>query len=87
MSRPHVHPRALSALLALSGEQKMEIARRAGMSPGHLHDLETFRNRGLSSELRRRVALAFANPAVTAASLTCWCPRPGGSCLSLGERP
>ncbi len=83
MATPHVHPRALSALLALCGEEKIEVARRASMSPGHLRDLETFRNRGLAHEVRQRLAMAFRASDVTAASITCWCDRPGGGCRAL----
>lgn len=83
MSRPHLHSRALGALLALSGEDKSRVASRAGMSAGHLRDLETFRNKGLSLEVRRQVAEAFRHPGVTVASVTCWCDRPAGSCRAL----
>lgn len=85
MAAAHIHPRALSALLALSGEDKSEVARRASMSPGHLRDLETFRNRGLSLEVRTRLAMAFRARDVTPASLSCWCDRPGGSCRAMAE--
>lgn len=83
MATAHIHPRALSALLALSGEDKIQIARRATMSPGQLRDYETFRNRGLALDVRQRVADAFESPDVIANSITCWCDRPGGTCRAL----
>lgn len=85
MATPHIQPRALSALLSLAGEDKIQLAMRAQMSAGHLRDLETFRNKGQSAAVRRRIANAFRSSEVRASSITCWCDRPGGVCRALLE--
>ena len=79
MPRPHVNHRALDALLARSGEMESHVAKHAGISAGHLHDLKTGRNLGTNSRVRDGVAEALGLPAE---AFTCYCGRPDGACLN-----
>jgi hypothetical protein len=77
----HINAAALRAFVSMYPGSKSELCREAEITPGHLWDLETFRNRGTSLALRVRVAGALGVPVE---AITCRCGRPDGSCLSIG---
>jgi hypothetical protein len=77
----HTNPAALRAFVSMSQGSKSDLCRQAEITPGHLWDLETFRNKGTDPALRRKLADALGVPVE---AITCRCDRPGGRCLSNG---
>jgi transcriptional regulator with XRE-family HTH domain len=82
---PHVNLAVLAhalGTLRAQGWSKSDVAREARMTPANLREYETGKRNGQSIEVRRRLAKALGVPVV---SLTCWCPRPDGRCMTGGD--
>jgi hypothetical protein len=84
----HTNSAALRAFVAMwtaekgpddEPRSKSDLCREAQITPGHMWDLETFRNKGTDPELRQRLADALGVPVQ---AITCQCARPNGVCLS-----
>jgi hypothetical protein len=80
----HIHPAALSALLAHdpSGRPYSVVASAAGFTPANVREFQTGVRSGARAETRSRLA---AEMGVPAGAITCWCDRPDGRCRSLQE--
>lgn len=80
MSRSHIAPSALSALIERATSHAgpfahaAEAAMHIGITPGHLHDLRTGRRQGRSRELREAIAETLG---VATWTFECSCSSPG----------
>jgi predicted transcriptional regulator len=82
---PHINIAVLAHAvdtLCAQGWTKADVAREAMLTPSNLGEYLSGKRNGETIEVRRRLAKALRVPVV---SLTCWCPRPDGRCMTGGD--